>query len=69
MSLHHNSGSVAPLRRMRERGFGMMPCPNCGDVLLAPDHSEYMGDGRVRHHWACEGCGHEFQASIDVAPR
>ena len=71
MSLHLNAiGSSVPVRRVRrERGFGMMSCPQCAEILLAPDVSEYLGDGRVRHSWSCDGCGHEFKASIEVAPR
>ncbi len=46
-----------------------MPCPQCAEILLAPDVSEYLGDGRVRHSWSCDECGHEFTASIEVAPR
>ena len=53
----------------RARGFGMLPCPQCAEILVAPDVSEYLGDGRVRHSWSCDACGHEFKASIEVAPR
>jgi predicted RNA-binding Zn-ribbon protein involved in translation (DUF1610 family) len=63
-------GPVSPAYRLhRARGFGVLPCPSCGDTLLAPDHSQYLGDGRVQHSWSCDACGHEFKASIDVAPR
>jgi hypothetical protein len=71
MSLHLDTiGTSVPLRSVRRvRGFGMMPCPHCAEILLAPDVSEYLGDGRVRHSWSCDACGHEFKASIEVAPR
>jgi hypothetical protein len=71
MGLQVNTiGGDAPVHRTRHpRGFGMLACPHCGDILLAPDVSEYMGDGRVRHTWSCDACGHEFQASIEIAPR
>ena len=39
-------------------------CPECGGLLLAPEVSEFVDDGRVRHRWACEGCGNEFRTTI-----
>jgi hypothetical protein len=39
-------------------------CPECGDMLLAPEASEFAGRGRVRHHWSCEACGHVFRTAV-----
>ena len=47
------------------RYFGMPLCPHCGDMLLAPEISQFAGNGRVRHLWSCESCGHEFHTAVD----
>ena len=42
------------------------PCPHCGTALVAPDHSEFHGAGRIRHYWSCDECGetHETQVAV-----
>ena len=47
--------------------FGMPHCMNCGEALVAPAKSAYLGGGRVLHFWSCDSCGQEFQTSIRVA--
>jgi len=56
-------------RQSRPRPFGLLCCPNCLESLIAPVASEYVGEGRVRHSWACDGCGHEFHTSVRFAAR
>jgi hypothetical protein len=53
----------------RTRPFALTSCPNCLETQIAPLASEYVGEGRVRHFWACDGCGHEFKTSIEFASR
>jgi predicted RNA-binding Zn-ribbon protein involved in translation (DUF1610 family) len=40
-------------------------CPNCGDRLLAPEVSEFVDSGEIRHHWSCDSCGGESSTSIE----
>jgi hypothetical protein len=44
-------------------------CPECGDLLLAPEVSEFIADGRVRHLWSCEACGSAFRTTVSFALR
>lgn len=56
---HAASVSRAPVRRMPM-------CPECGDMLLAPDHSEFHGAGRIQHFWSCESCGAESKTTVAI---
>ena len=47
--------------------FGAFHCMNCGEALVSPVKSAYLGGGRVRHFWSCDACGQEFQTSIRIA--
>ena len=42
-------------------------CPDCGDVQLVPERSEFAGDSVVRHAWWCEACGSEFETEIEFS--
>ena len=44
-------------------------CPRCGDALFLPEAAEFAGEGRIRHSWVCEGCGHAFQTAIRLRDR
>jgi rubrerythrin len=35
--------------------------------MIAPELSEYLSTGCVRHVWTCEACGHNFEDSIDFS--
>ncbi|MCX7310517.1 MAG: hypothetical protein NTV56_02070 [Alphaproteobacteria bacterium] len=48
------------LRRSRP----VVPCAQCGDILLAPEWSEYLDDRHVRHLWSCDACGYEFETEV-----
>jgi hypothetical protein len=50
------------------RRFGLPVCPRCSDVLLAPAVSEHVDETLVRHFWACESCGHEFETAVRLTP-
>jgi uncharacterized protein with PIN domain len=47
------------------RVFGTL-CDECHDELIAPNRSEYVSKYHVRHFWACENCGHEFEVSVNL---
>ncbi len=42
-------------------------CPYCGDLMVAPVHSEFVEGGEIRHHWECEACGEISSTSISLA--
>jgi hypothetical protein len=42
-------------------------CAQCGEWLLAPDWSEYFNDRCVRHTWACDACGYQFETAVFFA--
>jgi hypothetical protein len=41
-------------------------CPHCGDIMVAPIHSEFVEGGEIRHHWECEACGAPSSTSIPM---
>jgi RNase P subunit RPR2 len=66
MALH----AVAPIDvRYFSQDAERPVCPKCGDLLLAPEVSEFINDGRVRHRWACEACGNEFRTTVSFGRR
>lgn len=40
------------------------PCPQCSTALLAPEWSEFVSERCVRHSWACETCGYQFETTV-----
>jgi hypothetical protein len=42
-------------------------CPSCGEMLVGPRTSSYLGLGRIEHFWHCEQCGTRFQTSARLA--
>lgn len=63
MSLH----SPAPLAFEFRRYLSNPSCPRCGSFQLCPESSEFVGAGHVRHSWACDSCGEEFQTTVEMA--
>ena len=53
--------SVVDLRRPK--------CPSCSSTLLMAAESAFNLNGRIRHTWSCDDCGHEFVTSVRVFPR
>jgi hypothetical protein len=45
----------------------LSPCPNCGELLIGPQSSSYLGLGRIEHAWLCEGCGQKFRTTARLA--
>ena len=46
---------------------GLLLCLKCGEPLIAPATSAYLGGGRVQHFWSCDGCGQEFRSFVSIA--
>jgi hypothetical protein len=42
-------------------------CPKCGELLIGPQSSSYLGLGRIEHAWLCDGCGEKFQTTTRLA--
>jgi transcription elongation factor Elf1 len=56
--------SQAPLAFEFRRYLSNPSCPRCGNHLVAAEASEYLREGHIRHSWACESCGQEFQTAV-----
>ena len=56
------------LRTRNSRSFHqsrpIVPCAQCGDMLLAPEWSEHLDDCRIRHLWGCTACGYQFETLV-----
>lgn len=59
--------SVTPLAFEFPRYFGGPSCPRCGESLSTAESSEFLSEGRVRHFWACDGCGQQFHTAVALA--
>ena len=44
-------------------------CPHCGATVLIAERAAFNPDGRIRHTWSCDACGHEFVTSIRMRGR
>ena len=44
-------------------------CPRCGSIQLVAEESEFSLNGRIRHSWSCDDCGHKFVTSIRLRHR
>ena len=60
--LHCNPAKIAATRAFT----APMPCPYCGDCMVAPIASEFVKGGEIRHHWECEACGESAVISIPL---
>jgi transposase-like protein len=65
MSVH----SPAPLAFEFRRYLSNPSCPRCGTFQLCPETSEFVHNGHIRHSWACDSCGQEFQTTVEMAAR
>ena len=39
-------------------------CRQCGDRIIAPEFSEYVYEGTIRHVWRCSRCNYRFETSV-----
>ena len=53
-----------PMSYVHERYFGRPSCPKCGELMLAPEYSEYRCGDDIRHVWFCDGCDYQFETLI-----
>jgi hypothetical protein len=51
------------MRFLHERYDGRPSCPKCGELMMAPEHTE-GGSQAVRHFWSCDGCDYRFESLI-----
>jgi hypothetical protein len=59
--------AAVPMSYFHERYFGRPSCPKCGELLMAPESSEYRGNRDIRHAWVCDGCDYRFETLINPA--
>jgi C4-type Zn-finger protein len=55
---------AVPLRYLHERYFGRPSCPQCGELMMAPEFSEFLKGDDIRHSWACDGCDYRFKTLV-----
>jgi primosomal protein N' len=60
MTLH----AAVPMRYVHERYFGRPSCPKCGDLMIAPESSEYLSGHNIRHIWLCDECDYQCETLI-----
>jgi ribosomal protein L37AE/L43A len=51
----------------------MTTCAKCGEMLIAPDWSEFVSERLVVNLWSCTKCGDRFETTAclpaDAAPK
>jgi uncharacterized protein with PIN domain len=62
MQLHEFRAKLSAIRSFA----APTQCPHCGDVMVAPNSSEFVEGGEIRHHWECEACGEPSSTSIPL---
>jgi len=65
MTLH----TAVPMSYAHERYLGRPSCPKCGELIMAPDFSEYLKNEASIRHWSCDGCEYEFKTLIKFPKR
>ena len=55
---------AVPMSYVHERYFGRPSCAKCGELVMAPEFSEYLSVYDVRHMWVCDGCDYRFETLI-----
>jgi len=41
-------------------------CPHCRERMVAPELTEFVDSGEIRHHWLCDACGSEFCTALSL---
>jgi len=54
----------APRSRIYAWYFARCCCPKCGELLNAPDYSEFLKQNNVRHTWTCNKCDYVFETLV-----
>jgi hypothetical protein len=55
---------AVPMSYVHERYFGRPSCAKCGELMMAPESSEYLCGYDIRHIWVCDGCDYRFETLI-----
>ena len=63
MRLHKNSREISALSTCPAT---LSHCPFCGDLLVAPETTEFVDSSEIRHHWLCEACGQLSETSVEL---
>ena len=45
-------------------GRPTIECAQCFQRIYAAEWSEYLDDRHVRHLWACDACGYQFETLV-----
>jgi uncharacterized protein with PIN domain len=53
-----------PRTHIYESHSGGAFCPECGELLSDPAHSEFLKHNNVRHTWVCHKCDYQFETLI-----
>ena len=61
--------TAVPMSYAHERYLGRPSCPKCGELIMAPDFSEYLKNEASIRHWSCDGCEYEFKTLIKLPKR
>lgn len=56
--------AAVPMSYFHECYLGRPSCPKCGELLMAPESSEYRTGHDIRHTWLCETCDWPFETLI-----
>ena len=56
-----------PMSYVHERYFGRPSCPKCGELMMAPESSEFRCGHDIHHTWICEECDYRFDSLIRLA--
>jgi len=59
-TLKRNGGVTMTIQSDRPPIFGMN-CTQCGDLLIAPEWSEYEDERHILNLWSCTNCGYHFE--------
>jgi hypothetical protein len=63
MQLHNEKSEISGFSRCF---VSPICCSYCGDRLIAPEVSEFVDSGEIRHHWTCGACGRVSHTSLKL---
>ncbi len=56
---------MATITSIRDSEFETT-CAKCGEPLIAPEWSEFVGEGLVLNLWTCTNCGNRFETETSM---
>jgi hypothetical protein len=60
MQLHYEWPKLPSIRSFAQP----KRCPHCDDPMIAPEMSEFLAGGEIRHHWQCDNCGRPSSTTL-----